>query len=276
MHLLRTGGDASYADIDEVVPWIDFAWELGQDLDVSQPGADVARLFKSHARLSKVHEGCKVVTTLRDPAKQLASWYTFLSAKRPLIALPHIDKFCDDPFLWAKLTGFGGHPLEYLVEAYKCRNVPTCCVLCFEHMVEDPHGTIETLAEFMGVECTEELASKVVEMSSLDWMSAHFTKYDERWMAARQLQMRRAGFMRNAPASRVALKPSSASSGADLGMFKLTEKGRQKLQRQWDAIVKPQLGFTSYKEMTDALKAERLPVVIGEAIAAVEGRSETV
>ena len=47
MHQLRSGGDMTFADIDDVIPWIEIAYDLEQDLDEEhkyQP-----RCFKSHA-----------------------------------------------------------------------------------------------------------------------------------------------------------------------------------------------------------------------------------
>ena len=44
--------------LTQVMPWIDFAWEINQNLNDDQIANP--RLFKSHARLSAVQEGCKV------------------------------------------------------------------------------------------------------------------------------------------------------------------------------------------------------------------------
>ena len=47
MHQLRSGGDMSYRDITDVVPWIDLAYRAGNDLDVEQKYQP--RCFHTHA-----------------------------------------------------------------------------------------------------------------------------------------------------------------------------------------------------------------------------------
>merc|ERR1712046_441174 len=52
---LRTGGDMKFDEITERQPWLEFAWDLGQDLDAEQVAAP--RLFKSHQRPSAINPG---------------------------------------------------------------------------------------------------------------------------------------------------------------------------------------------------------------------------
>ena len=59
LHTIKTDGDTNFDDVYEVAPWIDGAWEMGQDLNADQAAPQYPRIFKSHALLSKLHEGCK-------------------------------------------------------------------------------------------------------------------------------------------------------------------------------------------------------------------------
>ena len=72
-HQLRTGGDLGFEEICQVVPWIKKAYECGQDLNGDQKANP--RVYKAHQRLSCIHEGCKYITTIRDPISATISWY---------------------------------------------------------------------------------------------------------------------------------------------------------------------------------------------------------
>lgn len=81
-HQLRTKGyGTDFPEITAVMPWIDFAWEINQNLQDDQVAEP--RLFKSHARLSAIQEGCKYIVTIRDPIKTLISLFRFFTAKFP-------------------------------------------------------------------------------------------------------------------------------------------------------------------------------------------------
>ena len=57
MHQLRSGGDMTFADIDDVMPWIEIAYDVEQDLDAEhkyQP-----RCFKSHFLYEECPKGGK-------------------------------------------------------------------------------------------------------------------------------------------------------------------------------------------------------------------------
>ena len=80
-HQLRTEGRGTdFKEITEVMPWIDFAWEINQDLRMDQVAEP--RLFKSHARLSAVQEGV-IHQTIRDPIRTLVSLFRFFTVKFP-------------------------------------------------------------------------------------------------------------------------------------------------------------------------------------------------
>ena len=59
IHQLRTGGDMDFEDIGDVVPVVEFAHDLQQDLEVEQKG--FPRCFKTHALLvPPLSKGCQV------------------------------------------------------------------------------------------------------------------------------------------------------------------------------------------------------------------------
>lgn len=71
VHSLRTAGDMDFRDIYEVVPFIDVAPVLGQDLTDDQPAHP--RAFKSHCDWHAVPKGCRYLVSFRDPLALLAT-----------------------------------------------------------------------------------------------------------------------------------------------------------------------------------------------------------
>lgn len=74
------------------------------------------RLFKSHARLNALQEGCKYIVTIRDPVKTLVSLFRFFTAKFPnppfpKVWLSSVDAFAKCP-LWAIDSIWGGNYWE--------------------------------------------------------------------------------------------------------------------------------------------------------------------
>ena len=79
---LRTnaGGYDGFDDIDERQPWLEFAYDCGQDLEDEQI-VESPRIFKSHQLLSAINPGGKYLCIVRDPAATLMSWFSFQKAK---------------------------------------------------------------------------------------------------------------------------------------------------------------------------------------------------
>merc|ERR1719343_805020 len=94
-------GYEGFGDITERQPWLEFAWDCGQNLDdeiygfIPRPhkpieGASATttqrpvltpRIFKSHQLLSAINPGAKYLCIVRDPASTLQSWFDFQKAK---------------------------------------------------------------------------------------------------------------------------------------------------------------------------------------------------
>ena len=77
VHGLRTKGDMDFRDISEVVPWIEVAHDLGQDLDAEQKAEP--RAFKTHFDGDSLPKGGRVVYVVREPISALVSFYHFNS-----------------------------------------------------------------------------------------------------------------------------------------------------------------------------------------------------
>lgn len=146
VHGLRTKGDMDFRDISEVVPWIEVAHDLGQDLDAEQKAEP--RAFKTHFDGDSLPKGGRVVYVVREPISALVSFYHFNSGwfmepgAMPLerFALEYVlgregrfDYWSHLASWWPRLPGEDVLPL------------------CYEDVVADLPGTVARVARFIGV-----------------------------------------------------------------------------------------------------------------------------
>jgi len=260
-HQIRTRGHIDFKEITEVIPWIDFAWEINQNLNDDQIA--LPRLYKSHARLSALHEGCKYLTTIRDPINTLKSLYHFFIKKNmpfPKWFLSDLDNFAKCP-VWAIDSIWGGNYWEYMADFYLCRNLPNVKVLCFEDMLTDLDKMIPELCSFMNVECDDELISIVLNHSSKKWMLEHDELFNEGWFYEEQLKYKRYDTPPLKPVSKVNNHTPQTSSSSTTttdgggegsgggGGIELLDSTIEWMQSQWEYYVLPRTGCKNYDEM---------------------------
>eukprot|EP00041_Stephanoeca_diplocostata_P038342 m.1502392 g.1502392 ORF g.1502392 m.1502392 type:complete len:128 (-) comp25207_c0_seq41:8442-8825(-) len=80
-HQLRAGkdGDMTFEEISEVVPFMELAFDQGQDLSAKQFGdaAGLPRCFKTHAWEPHCPKGAKYIVVVREPKDVALSFYRF-------------------------------------------------------------------------------------------------------------------------------------------------------------------------------------------------------
>jgi len=248
-HQLRTQGHIEFPEITQVMPWIDFGWEINQDLSADQIASP--RLFKSHARLSAVQEGCKYLVTIRDPVKTLKSLFNFFCAKFPKPPFPaawlaNVNNFARCP-LWAIDSVWGGNYWEYMVEFYLCREQSNVLCLPFELLKDDLKGQVPKVADFMGIECDEALTEKVAELAHLDWMTKNDDKFNEGWFYEEQLRYQRYDRPPLPPVSKVGLSGNDDQPSEETVVW---------MQTQWEKQVTPKTGCKDYQEMLIKVTSE--------------------
>jgi hypothetical protein len=216
------------------------------------------RLFKSHARLSAVHEGCKYLCTVRDPLKTLVSLFHFFTAKFmflpggppfPASWLANVDKFAQCP-LWAADSIWGGNYWEYMVEFYLARHQPSVKLLCFEAMLDDLPAAVREVAAFMGLAPDAALVAEVARLSAKGWMAANDAKFSEGWFFDEQLKHGRCDAPPLPPVAKVTQDregPAVAPSEATVAW----------MQAQWTAQMATRTGCENYAQMQATLAAER-------------------
>jgi len=171
VHGLRTRGSMDFDEISRVVPWIDMAYDLGIDIHASQVANP--RAFKTHRYLSEVPKGGKYIVVVRDPSDALVSDYHFMGEMFFDKNAVSLEEFALEDFIPSR--GIPKHILAF----WERRNDPDVLPLCFENMKADLEGTIERVANFIGVELDDELRKIVLKQSDIKFMQEHKDQFED-------------------------------------------------------------------------------------------------
>ena len=244
MHQLRSGGDMTFEDIDDEVPWIMLAHDLGQDLDAEhkyQP-----RCFKSHEGYQRCPKGAKYIVVYREPCAAFSSGYNFragTSFQRDDITL---DEFVRRFYL--KPVKMRTSYFQHLLSWWPKRNDPNVLMLTFEDMLEDLESAVRAVASFMGIS-DEASITNAVKTSRFEFMKEHQEKFSCNRIAHYRNKV--IGFPDEARYRRV------VTGSATKGREAMKESTRQAVQDMWNKTVTKEIGFRDYYEFKEALKIKK-------------------
>ena len=244
---LRTnaGGYGDFEEITERQPWIAFALDCGQDLDGEQCARP--RLFKEHQLFSAVNAGCRYITTIRDPARVLASWHAFQKAKgrAPYAGQTDANQLVrETPEVFAAAGIFGTNVWEFYREVYALRRDPRVLVLCYEELAgpEQPR-CIAAAARFLGLPDDAARDAAVAKLLSREVMLQHVHRFDDHFIAERQRAV--------GTACRIMEPSAKVTPGRH---SELNAHTRAWLEAQWQEQVCASTGLASYAELVAAVR----------------------
>ena len=251
-HQLRSKGDVAFDEISAVVPWIELADDLGQDLDALQPGGP-PRLFKTHCWFEHCPQapGVKYVVGVRDPEDVVLSFFNFMDGWMVWPAGGvDFETFAREFFLNRGLPTSKMQNASYwhhLVSWWARVDNPDVCFVLFEDLKEDLERETRRVARFLGFSPDDpdwvERIAVAVKHSSFDYMAAHRTQFDEHLTrAARNGPM---GLPPEAGAQTTKVRQGTVGGARAV----LSDGLRAELQRRWEEVVTPALGFKSYGEL---------------------------
>ena len=240
VHGLRTRGDMDFDDISRVVPWIGVSAAFGLDINAPQRGA--FRALKSHESSHNIPKGGRYLLSLRDPKDALVSSFRFGEGWSFAFGSVSIADYARESFLKNRAEGSYWH---HLLSWWEQKDNPNVLLLCYEEMKKDLPGTVQRIADFVGIELDEELREIVLRQSSLDFMLQHKDKFDDYLMPT---LFPRAG----------ALPPGGDSAKVRKGEvgqhhYELPADISAELDTIWQEEIESKLGFASYKELCAAL-----------------------
>jgi hypothetical protein len=187
--------------------------------------------------------GGRYIVSLRDPKDALVSMYRFMEGWFIEPGSIAIEEFARRQFL---ARGEGRDYWTHLLSWWAQRHEESVLLLSFEDMKADLEGTVRRVAEHIGVVLDSELLGLVARQSSLDFMTAHKDRFDDRLM--RDLSERVAAL----PAGSDSAKVREGAVGSH--RRELPAEIGEELDLVWAEQIEPALGFADYEALRQALK----------------------
>lgn len=237
VHGLRTRGSMDFDEIGRVVPWINMAHDMG--IDIHAPQASDPRAFKTHSTLDEVPKGGKYIVVLRDPKDALLSHYHFFEDF-------FFEKGSIDLETFAREHYIPGRDVHQHVTAlWGKRNDERVLPLFFENMKTDLAGTIEKVAEFIGIELDDELKQIVLKQSDIKFMQAHKDQFEDHLV-----RKARSGPMR-LPLDGQLNKVRNGQVGESKEI--VPDHIKTELDKVWQTEVTAKIGLKSYEDLKKEL-----------------------
>jgi hypothetical protein len=237
VHCLRTAGDMDFDDISRVVPWIETSGALGINLDAEQKASP--RAFKSHLAWSEIPQGGRYIVVIRDPKDALYSFYRFIEGWFFEPGSISLDDFAREFFI--KDLGYWKH----LGSWWPRRTDDDVLLMAFEHMKRDLSGTIERVADFIGIKLDNELKRITEQQASLKFMQEHGDRFDDRLM--REMSERVASL----PAGSDSAKVRVGSVGEHVQH--LSDNIAAEVDAIWQQEISSKFGFSDYQALIASL-----------------------
>ncbi|CAB4005017.1 sulfotransferase domain-containing [Paramuricea clavata] len=244
MHQLRSGGDMTFTDIDEVVPWIELAYDVGLDLDAEhkyQP-----RCFKTHASYDVCPKGGKYILVYREPCASFYSAFNFFTGIHFQPEEVTLDEFVKN--MISPNKKIRANYFQHLLSWWPKRNDPNVLFLLYEDMLDDLGSAVRAVASFMGID-DEASITNAVKMSTFDFMKQSRDKFASNLVSSHRNKA--LGISEGVRLHRVAT--GSATKGREI----MDEWTKQAAQEMWNEIVTKETGFQDYSDFREALKREK-------------------
>ena len=237
VHGLRTRGSMDFDEITRVVLWINMAYDMGMDIyapQVAQP-----RAFKTHSTLDEAPKGGKYIVIVRDPKDALLSHYRFFEDFFFEKGAIDIETFAREHYIPNRDV------IKHIIAFWERRNDKDILPLCYENMKIDLAGTIERVAEFIGIPLDDELHEIVLRQSDIKFMQAHEDQFEDNII--RKTRTEAMGLPMGGKLSKV--------KNGQVGDSKLAvpDEIKKELDRVWQEEITAKIGLNSYEDLRKEL-----------------------
>lgn len=240
VHGLRTRGDMDFADIYEVVPWIDVAPVLGMDLDADQR-AD-PRAFKSHNPWDEAPQGCRYLVSFRDPKDTAVSSYRFLEGWFLEPGAVPLDEFVADLMFDLEAEySYWTHMSSWLRQ----RDNPDVLLLTFEDMKHNLLGAVQHIATFLDLD-DEQRVDVATRQATFEFMSSHADQFSE--LLLRAWVEEHVGIPADSDASKVRLGQVGTHQA------ELPASTADRVDEIWGQTIGAEFGYPTYEDLVTDLR----------------------
>ncbi|CAB4001295.1 sulfotransferase domain-containing [Paramuricea clavata] len=240
VHQLRSGGDMSFDDICDVVPFIELAYDTEIDLEAEHKHQP--RCYKTHAWYPSCPKGAsKYIVIYREPCAAFYSHFNFFKGWLFQPGKVLLDEFVKDYLLALgipKKKMIFASFFVHLLSWWEHRNDSNVLFLFFEDMKDDLESVVRMVAAFIGIQ-DEERIKKAVNMSSFEFMKKNERMFSNVRLA--RCRNKSCGIPDDVVASKVVT--GSATKGREL----MDHKTKEIIQAKWLEVVGKQTGFQNSK-----------------------------
>jgi hypothetical protein len=200
VHQLLTGGTADFRDIYEEVPWVEFLGYPGQPhrevLDrVEAMPTSLRRAFKTHSAPPDVpfmpggaDKDVKYIVVFRNPEEALVSfwpfmqkhsdeWFELWQVPKEAMQRPDFPSFYNEVI---DSHGMQGAFFGFLAAWWALREQPNVLFIHFSDMKRDQEASVQKIANFLGVEPSDDQWTAILEYTSFPWMKRNEDKFEAR------------------------------------------------------------------------------------------------
>ncbi|GKY97525.1 hypothetical protein MPSEU_000710700 [Mayamaea pseudoterrestris] len=248
-HQLRSDGDMTFDEISEVVPYIELAFDQGQDLESAQFGHDdeLPRLFKTHVWEPHCPKAPKTIVVLRHPNDVLVSFYHFFEDWFFEPGTLSLESFAEEFWLARGIPQCRMENASYfyhLTSWYARRADETVLFVFYEDLKEDLEEQVTRIARFLSTSRHDLSKSvpKCVELSSFEVMKANEVKFNEK--LSKLTRNEACGLPKTAGMSKTKIRRGNC--GVELSI-----ELRARIDAKWHDIVKPVTGCDDYNQLRE-------------------------
>ena len=239
VHQLRTGGDEDFEDISLVVPLLEGAADLGQDLKAEQKA--LPRCFKVHHWFSPKEKG-KYLVVLRHPYSVAYSDYKFNENWYFEPGELSLEEFIRGCWIPPRFEFLDKSYLGFVASWCAHRDNPNVMFVFYEDLIEDLETGVRRIAKFMGIDGEANVHS-AVERSSFQYMKENWEKFNSN--SLKQARNKHGGLKESAGMSRNKIRSGSTEEGKE----GLSAHVRGILDSKWKDIVEAVTGFSTYEDL---------------------------
>jgi hypothetical protein len=250
-HQLRSKGDMTFDEISSVVPWIELAADLGQDLEAAQVAEP--RCFKTHCWYDHCPQGGRYIVVVREPADVALSFFKFFRGWFFQPGEVGLEEFVREFWLSrgpaASRMQNAGY-FHHLLSWWPHRLDDNVLWVFFEDMKADLEGTVRRVNRFLSTQADEAGLATAVEHSTFAFMQAHGAQFDEH--LTKHARNAACGLPREA-----GLAGSKLSTGQVGGAKEaLSAEVLADIEKRWSDVLSGPTGYANYTELRAGLRKE--------------------
>eukprot|EP00210_Caulerpa_lentillifera_P005284 g5048.t1 len=249
-HGLRSGGDMSFGEIDEVIPCIESAYDCLYG-DLNAPQSFQPRMYKTHFWYHDTPKGAE-----KKPADIALSFYYYcenwLFSKNE-VSVAELTKF-----IWLKL----GAPKNYqefcsafhhIISWYPHRLDENVLWLHYEDLNKNRRECVRLISEFLNIGVDDkELQELVTKQSSIEFMKKHSTQFNDR--PFKHGRNEAVGLAKEAGMSG---NPGKVRNGiSNSAKDVLPQSVIDQIDAQWNEVVTSVTGYSTYEEFRTGINKE--------------------